>query len=45
MDKETQQKIQEQKDKLKELQSKNLPDNVKESVNEKLKFINKPIRK
>lgn len=35
----------EQEDQLKKLKEKNLPDNVKKAVEEKLKNINKPIKK
>ena len=35
----------EQEDQLKKLKEKPLPDHIKKSVDEKLKYINKPIKK
>lgn len=45
MDKATENKIQEQQEKLKQLQQKNLPENVKKSISEKQKYLTKPLKK
>lgn len=45
MDKATEDKIKVQQEKLKELQSKNLPENIKKSISEKQKHLTKPIKK